>query len=294
IADAERRDEETFWAAFDLAAPRILGVLLDGVACAQHNVDSVKLPASPRMADFAKWISAAEPGLGLDPGTLLAAYDRSRTEAVDVALEASPVASALRELLAEEPKHSWTGTLSNLADALAVKVPDVTRRSPAWPSTTKALGSHLRRAQSFLRRVGVHMAELPDHSKGKRWTFYSSPPERPANGSARSDGSVARNSSDGTRTEHGPTGRERTDSAPSTDGTGDPTDRDLFASVRTEHRDSGSTDPTDATDRSAGPSRVDLAERVRSGVADAADVEAWGRLPVAERERLSRVGGPPW
>jgi len=51
------------------ARPRILGALCDAVSAALRNVDKMRIERSPRMADFVKWIAAAEPGLGRREGT---------------------------------------------------------------------------------------------------------------------------------------------------------------------------------------------------------------------------------
>ena len=52
------------------ARPVILGALLDAVSGALRNLDKVKLDRSPRMADLAKWITAAEPALGWEAGRI--------------------------------------------------------------------------------------------------------------------------------------------------------------------------------------------------------------------------------
>lgn len=164
IARAKRRDEETFWRAFIAAAPRILGMLLDGVVSALRRLPEVQIPELPRMADFAKWIAAAEPGLGLPSGTLLAACERNRARVVDVALAASPVGTAVRRLL-DWPKQGgkWEGEPSQLLTALADLVPEDTRKLPSWPKTANALSGRLRRAATFLRSVGVTV-DLDGHA----------------------------------------------------------------------------------------------------------------------------------
>src|SRR5262249_37083031 len=58
---AERRDERDYWAAFEQAQPRILGTLLGGVAAALAHEADIQIDRPPRMADFARWVAAAEP-----------------------------------------------------------------------------------------------------------------------------------------------------------------------------------------------------------------------------------------
>ena len=156
IPRSKRRDEAAFWTAFEPAAPRILGVLLDGVASALRRLPVVELAELPRMADFAKWIAAAEPGLGLSTGTLLGAYQRNRARVVDVALDASPVATAVRALLDQPTQHGhWKGTPDECHSAVDRLTSDATRRSPGWPKNARALSSALRRSATFLRSVGI-------------------------------------------------------------------------------------------------------------------------------------------
>jgi putative DNA primase/helicase len=80
IPDAERRAEDDLTAEFEKAKPRILGALLDAASRALGNIASVKLERAPRMADFAKWVTAAEPGLGREPEEFLAAYEGNRRD----------------------------------------------------------------------------------------------------------------------------------------------------------------------------------------------------------------------
>ena len=63
IPDEKRIPEADFWGDFEDDAPKILGAILDGVSCALRNHKTVKLPEPPRLADFAVWVTAAEPNL---------------------------------------------------------------------------------------------------------------------------------------------------------------------------------------------------------------------------------------
>lgn len=76
IAPSERAFEGEFNKALDAVMPRILAGLLNAVSAALANLSSVRLSERPRMADFAKWVSAAEPDLGWPEGAFVSAYDR--------------------------------------------------------------------------------------------------------------------------------------------------------------------------------------------------------------------------
>jgi hypothetical protein len=165
ILKGKRRAERRFWSDFAAAAPGIFGYLLDGVSSAIRELPTVQLAEPPRMADFAEWISGAESGLKLAPGTLLAAYDRNRAKVMDVALDASPVATAVRKLL-DKNGGTWTGEPSELLAVLGQQfVNDAVRKDRAWPKTPSGLSGQLRRSATFLRGVGV-MLDLDD-SEGR-------------------------------------------------------------------------------------------------------------------------------
>ena len=145
------RDEDEFWSAFRSAHPLILGALLDAVsmALAQH-----KTTATPnvRMADFARWVSAAEPALGLDPGIFVAAYQANRAGAVQLTLEANTLAAPVQELAL---KGGFEGTATELLDRLGNLVSEDVRRQREWPKRANTLTGRLRRVAPALRRVGI-------------------------------------------------------------------------------------------------------------------------------------------
>lgn len=168
IPEGQRQDEKTFWSEFEKARPELLGALLDAVAAGLRNIDKVKLDRLPRMADFAKWVAAAEEALPWPAGDFVEAYTGNRAEAVELALEADLVAVAVRTLL--EGRFDWTGTAQELLSELARHVPESIQKTKAWPRTPKALGNRLRRAATFLRHSGVEVEfyREPGGSTGKR------------------------------------------------------------------------------------------------------------------------------
>ena len=160
------RDEEDFWRDFEEAHPRILGALLDAVSTALRNLPSTRLVRLPRMADFAKWVTAAEPALGWAPGTILRAYAGNRACTVDLVIESSPVATALMELVRGEPQV-WVGTATDLLCRLNGIADDATRNSKAWPKEVRPLTNSIRRLASHLRRAGVEVVFLPRRGQAR-------------------------------------------------------------------------------------------------------------------------------
>ncbi|HHW27098.1 MAG TPA: hypothetical protein GXX23_07130, partial [Firmicutes bacterium] len=136
------------------ARPRLLGALLDAVCVALLNLPVTNLDKLPRLADFAKWVTAAETALPWKAGGFLEAYEEIVEDAVTLALESDAVATAVAALVEDE---DWEGTATELLAALEKHAPDKARESKTWPKTSRALSSRLRRASGFLRQTGIEV-----------------------------------------------------------------------------------------------------------------------------------------
>lgn len=145
------QDERTLWAEFEAVRPRIFGALLDAVSCALRRWDEVQGVRLPRMADFARWVLAAEPALPWEPGTFLAVYGGQRASMAREAVEDSPLARGIVSVV-EAAGGSWQGTATELLAAVAEHVDEATRRGKAWPQSPRALAGKLRRMAPDLRR----------------------------------------------------------------------------------------------------------------------------------------------
>ena len=155
IPEERRRSEGELWAAFDKACPEILGALLDAVSLGLLRLPDTKLEKLPRMADFALWATACEGALWGE-GTFLRAYTGNRDEAVDSIIEGDPVGSAVRSLM--KSRTEWTGTATDLLEALSEEVSETVRRGKAWPATPRGLSGKVRRAATFLRKLGIDIS----------------------------------------------------------------------------------------------------------------------------------------
>jgi hypothetical protein len=155
IPDDQRRSKSDLMTAFHEASPRILGALLDAAAVGLREIDSVHLAEQPRMADFAKWITACEPGLGWEPGMALRAYEAGREAAVATTLEADIVALAVRKFMDKRPQ--WEGTATDLLQVLSVGQDVNTIHNRAWPTAPNALSNKLERLAPTLRKVGLEI-----------------------------------------------------------------------------------------------------------------------------------------
>ncbi|MBF9021226.1 hypothetical protein HKCCA1065_09940 [Rhodobacterales bacterium HKCCA1065] len=155
IPEERRRPEAELWAAFEAERARLLGVLLDAVVEGLKRLPHTQLPRLPRMADFALWASACETAIW-PAGTFWSAYCGNRDEAVEGVIDADPVAAAVRAALTE--RTVWTGTASDLLGALGEVAGERIAKSKTWPDSPRALSGRLRRAATFLRKIGIEVS----------------------------------------------------------------------------------------------------------------------------------------
>jgi hypothetical protein len=114
ISNDRRRSERELWREFESARPRILGALLDGAVRGLQKLPQIRLQKPPRMADFALWVTACET-VFWPQGTFMRAYEANRQAGIDSIIEADPVATLVREVMAE--RGTWAGQASDLLQA---------------------------------------------------------------------------------------------------------------------------------------------------------------------------------
>jgi hypothetical protein len=166
LSEARRRPEHELWQDFKLFHPRLLGALLDVLSHGLRALPQVRLDRLPRMADFALWVAACETGLW-PAGTFARAYAANRRVAIEDAVDADPVATCVRELMAD--RSSWAGSAADLLRASAEHSRDgIGSDRIGWPQNPRALAGRLRRAQTFLRAVGIDVAFSREGRAGSR------------------------------------------------------------------------------------------------------------------------------
>ena len=168
IPDERRQDEDELRAKFEERRPRILGALLNAVSGALAEFGTTKLDSKPRMADFARWVTAAESALGWAPRSFLRAYSGNRELANSLAIESESIGQAVVNLI--YARESWYGTASELLAELEGDNPDEkTRRRQDWPKSARQVAGQLRRLAPNLRKVGIDVTFLgPQGIKNRR------------------------------------------------------------------------------------------------------------------------------
>jgi len=151
IPSNKRKEENIFLVELDEAAPRILGLLLNGVSAALKNLPNTNLTEPPRMGNFAKFATAAEEAYGWSTGSFMEAFKNNQEIGFESSIESDPVALAILDWEVD----SWWGTATKLLGELEKYAPDSTTHSQFWPKTASALSGKLRRLAPTLRAVGV-------------------------------------------------------------------------------------------------------------------------------------------
>jgi hypothetical protein len=164
IPKEKRRVEADFWREFEQVRARILGALLDAVACGLKNLPTTRLESCPRMADFATWIVACEPALGWAVWTFLRAYERNRNEANSLSVEASVIGTLIQQIAAQ---GDWIGTATELWKELVELGGEDGQKQAGWPKNGRAVAGQLKRIAPNLRAQGVIVNWLP-RTSGRR------------------------------------------------------------------------------------------------------------------------------
>lgn len=227
IAETRRRPESDVMAAYEAIRPQILGALCDAVSGALRDERETRLARLPRMADWARWVTAAEPALGWAPGTLLRAHAGAQLASVEAALEGDRLATAILGV-----RRPWSGTAAELLEMLTRGLGHDATRPPAdWPRSARGLAGALRRLAPLLRGVGVEVTWAREPRTGRRVVTVASAEQTGAQPSPPSPPS--------------PVPQRR---AGSGDGPGDDGDRPSPASSPPSGRESGAGDGGDDGD----------------------------------------------
>ncbi len=172
IDERHRREESDLYAEFERRLPKILGGLCDAVSGAIARLPQIVLTRKPRMADFARFASAAMLALGFPLEEFVEVYGGNRAEAVQETLEGDAVAAAIFALMNVLAQRNgtdiWEGNCKALLSELEQFANEAMRRSQDWPKTARKLSGRLRRLATFLRESGIEVTFHPKGTNGKR------------------------------------------------------------------------------------------------------------------------------
>jgi hypothetical protein len=146
------REESEIEKAFEEALPEIFGSLLDLFVQALSFLPQIKQTKPPRMADFTALGEAMMQSAGASAGAFTELYRENRKESVLRAIESSPVATALLEMMRERRyEGGFDGTYKELSEVLLPYKQD----NEGWPKAARGLASALKRQSPALRSAGL-------------------------------------------------------------------------------------------------------------------------------------------
>jgi hypothetical protein len=146
----------------------IIGGLLDIAAKALEYLPEMTLPADqrPRLVEFAYLGMAVAKAMNQSPETFMEQFNAARQDGLERTLDASPVASAIRDWAETNPglieEHSAKHWLNALEDYKP-------RGCDSWPRSPKGLGDAMRRAAPALRQLGIECKCLGKIGSTVKW-----------------------------------------------------------------------------------------------------------------------------
>ncbi|RLF63259.1 MAG: hypothetical protein DRN30_06840 [Thermoplasmata archaeon] len=148
-----RKTNKEIWDSWQQDRPAIMGALCNAVSAALKNYDQVDESNLPRMADFAKWVIAAEERLPWKQGVFMETMRNLRTKMVEDAVDADSTAMAVIKMM--KGRDTWTGNASELLDRLDECIDQGKHKYPDFPKLPNQLSRNLNRISAFLREKGL-------------------------------------------------------------------------------------------------------------------------------------------
>lgn len=136
---AEYREESILRDEFLQDKPAILAAIYDLFANTLKKLPDIKIKNPPRMADFARLGEAMSQVLEHEPGVFSSLYNEVRAQAIIHALDGSPVALAIQDLLESNP----LGLNRVLMKEALKRLEEFRPYGEAWPKTPRVLVTYL-------------------------------------------------------------------------------------------------------------------------------------------------------
>lgn len=195
LSDAQSKDQ--LEEQFEANRASIIGALLDIAAKALTYLPEMTLPARerPRLVEFAYLGMAVAKAMGSDPNTFTKQFAAARQDGLERTLDASPVATAIRDWAETYPREAQEKTAKEWLSLMESYKP---QGCDSWPRSAKGMGDQMRRAAPALRQLGIECTCLGKIGGSVKWligqgdqrfSWNQSPasPEVLANGGAEQD-----------------------------------------------------------------------------------------------------------
>lgn len=159
IDKSSRRSESEIRDRFEEIRPRLLGAFCGLLSKTRAALPGVKLDELPRMADFARVLSAVDSVRGTRS---LATYLGQGERLADDVVEGDSVGTAIRGYMAGRSR--WSGTMKELLEAIT---PDDPPRD--FPKSPRKLASRVKRLAPALEAVGIFVHAPGKTDKTRTW-----------------------------------------------------------------------------------------------------------------------------
>ena len=164
ISEEDRLAEKKIWQTFKKRKAYICGEIFDGISQAMKNLDDVNLKYTPRMADFTRWVVAAEPSMYWKDGLFLKKYKANHEVRHGISLYNDDLAICIVDFMSN--RKYWKGTADDLILALKGHSFNQNPKKNKVPSSSAILAKKLRRATHILEESGLNITF--DRSSTKR------------------------------------------------------------------------------------------------------------------------------
>jgi hypothetical protein len=165
IDDDSRMSEADFWEAFNKEKPLLLGALFDSLSVALRESKKIRLKKSPRMADYARFAAAAAISLNKTPEQFLQAFSENIGRQNEAAVESSPTAQAILQLMAN--RDTWSGLSSELYKILKNYVEESHLQvggSEGFPKSSNWLWKRIMQVRPNLLSLGINTVKTESFS----------------------------------------------------------------------------------------------------------------------------------
>jgi hypothetical protein len=129
----------------------------------QHNCST--MISGPGVVSAIPSPSSISPGFW-PAGTVARAYAANRRAAMEAIIDSDPVADFVRAMMTG--RATWAGSASNLLLLCTQSAGNNLAKGAAWIRSPRAFAGRLRRAQTFLRAVGIEMTFSREGQTGFR------------------------------------------------------------------------------------------------------------------------------
>ncbi|MBN9673454.1 bifunctional DNA primase/polymerase [Roseibium aggregatum] len=163
MSEGGRKTEDELRAEFNQRLPGVLGALYDAVAHALREFDGIEPPRHLRMADSARWISAAEGGLGEEAGAIIDAIAAAQDEFFIEQVNDNALVVALRRIAGPLGYEDYFGGLF-----VKIMEQDDAKHHRSLPKSPSQLSNQLIRMRPAMEKAGIVVEFLPKDRKGRK------------------------------------------------------------------------------------------------------------------------------